>query len=212
MGKKIEINPGDRFFRLTIVGESEKKTKKHRYFLCECDCGKHTTVSMSQLRGGRTKSCGCLRNEHSRIVNIRHGCKGKSIYNSWVSMRSRCNNKNNQDWKRYGGRGISICPEWNLFENFRDWSYINGYKEGLTIERKNNNGNYEPNNCTWILRGHQSYNRSTTRILEFNGLRLPMSLMARRHKLTIECLHKRLKKGMSIEMALTEPVKRRRNV
>lgn len=93
--------------------------------------------------------------------NLTHGGRYTKLYQVWINMRRRCNSPKSQFYHRYGGRGISVCPEWGEFIVFKKWAESNGYKEGLSIERNNNDGNYEPSNCSWIPRCQQSQNRSS---------------------------------------------------
>lgn len=99
----------------------------------------------------------------------RHGRSGTKLYNTWKNMRSRCNNINSKDYPMYGGRGVRICPEWDWYPNFEDWALSHGYAEGLSIERIDVNGNYCPENCTWIPKNQQSRNRSNTIYLTYGG-------------------------------------------
>lgn len=95
-----------------------------------------------------------------------HGMSHSKLHRVWSKLRDRCNNKNNADYKFYGGRGISVCKEWGGFKVFYEWSLISGYKEGLTIDRRDNDGNYEPDNCWWATRAQQARNRRTSQITE----------------------------------------------
>lgn len=165
------ITSGDRFGRLTILFELEKR-KEMRYFRCKCDCGNDGDYRFVSLSAGVIKSCGCLRNEQNRTVAIKHGLSGSSLYNSWHSMKQRCLNPKCAVYKYYGGRGIKICEEWFDFEPFKDWAMANGYQKGLTIERVNVNGGYEPTNCKWITKRDQTRNTRRNVIIEFNGERL----------------------------------------
>lgn len=133
---------------------------KHRRYLCLCDCGEETIVRLEYLRSGHTQSCGCHRVATSAMLNLRHGCaRGERLYKTWAGMKQRCLNPNVKGFKYYGGRGIRVCEEWMEFEPFRDWALANGYRDDLTIERVDVNGDYKPSNCTWIPKSDQSKNR-----------------------------------------------------
>lgn len=167
--KHSKIALGERFGRLTVIGKSyrafakEDSAQKTTYIKTRCDCGKDKIVCVSALRGGRTISCGCRLYE---TKNFKHGLVKTSMYHSWSGMRNRCYNVKNNRYERYGKRGIVVCDEWHKFIPFRDWALKNGWKEGLTIERKNNNGNYEPSNCEWIESNLQGRNTSTNKLNE----------------------------------------------
>lgn len=140
---------GKTFGRLNVVGPHRRRGGV-TYWRCECSCGLEGWVSVAPLRSGNTKSCGCLNEEQRRERKTTHGCSQTRLYKTWKRMRVRCNNPNNKDYYRYGGRGIGLCEEWDDFENFQGWALANGYQEGLSIDRVDNDGDYEPGNCCWV--------------------------------------------------------------
>lgn len=151
-------------FNWFVTSLSTKKGgRSHRYWNCLCDCGNSKEVREDHLLGQKTMSCGCLKPELSRSIATTHGLSHKTpMYATWSHMRQRCRNPRNKDYKTYGGRGITICERWDSFENFyADMSPT--WKPGLTIERKDVNGNYCPDNCTWIPNVEQPKNRSNTK-------------------------------------------------
>jgi hypothetical protein len=150
---------GQKFGRLKVLEFIGKDKHKRALWKCECECGNIKVVASPNLINGYTKSCGCLFGEMNRGLTIDSNGKSKKIYRIWASMKKRCQNKHSQDFKYYGGRGIKVCDEWIEFEPFYNWAMINGYKEGLTIERKDVNSDYEPNNCIWIPFEEQAINR-----------------------------------------------------
>lgn len=167
-GYKRKINLiGERFGRLVVIEESEPFRKKDggiqsAGWLCRCDCGKEIVVRANSLRMGKTKSCGCL-NREKPSNHITHHMSNTIIYSKYKGMLARCYNKNSEGYKHYGGRGITVCEEWlNNFQAFYDWAMANGYTDNLTIERKDVDGNYCPENCCWIPREHQAFNKTNT--------------------------------------------------
>lgn len=144
---------GQRYGKLVVLNEAtpiySKTGKMIRRWECQCDCGNITVVRHGDLRNGRTVSCGCYNYEKESVLKI-HGYSSTKLYGVYIKMKSRCNNPNDKNYADYGGRGIKVCEEWNISsESFIDWALKNGYKEGLSIDRINVNGNYEPGNCRW---------------------------------------------------------------
>lgn len=156
--KKPEL-AGQRFGRLTVKEEAGKNNSGNYLWKCQCDCGNKTTVSGCNLHNGSTNSCGCLQKELAKRNNIKHGMHKTSIYNIWDGMRQRCNNPNCKDYKNYGGRGIKVCDKWLKFENFLE--DMGNRPKDMTIERLDNNGNYEISNCAWRSRAVQARNKRT---------------------------------------------------
>lgn len=157
---------GQIFGRLMAIERAENDKHGNHYWTCRCQCGKVKRISQSSLTRGLTKSCGCLQRKISKEVNknnknpVTHGLSRENLYRRFHGMKSRCYNPNNTAYHNYGGRGIKICDEWlNDFESFYVWAIENGYREDLTIDRINNDGNYEPSNCRWTTRKVQQNNR-----------------------------------------------------
>lgn len=148
---------------LTVIGYAGKINYQHYWFF-RCECGNIGKALGSQIKNGKTSSCGCHRSMSASKTFTKHGFRKKRIYNIFISMKSRCYNTNEESYKDYGKKGVIICKEW--IENplsFFSWALENGYSDNLTIERKNVNGNYDPDNCCWIEKGKQSGNRRNTR-------------------------------------------------
>lgn len=155
---------GQQFGRLTVIGMDDRNTRK-TYWICQCSCGNMKSVRSDSLIRGAIKSCGCLKKETDAInlvKNHSHKMSGSRLYGIWQGMKGRCDNPHNARYDRYGGRGIVVCDEWrNSFENFYNWAIQNGYSDELTIDRKDNDGNYEPGNCRWSSNQEQCNNRCT---------------------------------------------------
>lgn len=154
---------GERHGKLVVVEEAEpiysKTGKMIRRWKCKCDCGNITIVRHGDLRNGSTVSCGCYNYEKESAVKT-HGYSRTKLGNVFEGMKQRCNNPKNKNYEKYGGRGIKICTEWlNDPKKFFDWAIKNGYKEGLSIDRIDVNGNYEPDNCRWADNETQCLNQ-----------------------------------------------------
>lgn len=213
----IKDKTGMRFGRLTVIEKGEDhihNCRKTICWICRCDCGNYITVMTGNLNGEKhTKSCGCLSDENRKARNnkyIKHGLCNTKLYHAWNSMKQRCLCETNCNYRDYGGRGITVCDEWkDDFYAFYRWSIANGYSDNLTLDRKDNDGNYTPENCRWVTQKKQSNNRRTNLYLEYNGETHTAAewgdkLGAKRNCIVSE----RIKNGWSIEKAVTTPVRK----
>lgn len=203
MGKLIDIT-GQRYGRLLVLKRFGRNASKQTLWLCRCDCGNEVSVTGSHLKNGDTRSCGCLHNEGN---NTKHGGRKTRLYNIWAKMRRRCANENDEAYKDYGGRGITVCPEWQeSFEAFRDWALANGYRDDLSIDRKDNDGNYCPENCRWATQKIQGNNQRSNRLCEYNGKTMTLKQWAEEAGINYKTLHTRMSRGWTLERALTTKI------
>ena len=163
---RIDIS-GKKFGRLKVIEYSHTKRKK-AYWKYVCDCENICIVEGSKLRNGHTKSCGCILKEINRSRKINDDVRTR-LYKVWRNMKHRCENTNDEHFDYYGGRGIKVCDEWQDFSVFYNWCVKSGYKVGLTIDRKDPNGNYEPSNCRWITLKEQQRNKRSNVYISCHG-------------------------------------------
>lgn len=168
---KLQDLTGQRFGMLTVIERAENKSGRTAW-KCQCDCGKTSNVLAVNLVRGYTKSCGC---NVYKDRNKKHGMSKTRVYKIWKSIHFRCNNPNSNSYKNYGGRGITVCKEWDTFEEFYKWALNNGYSDELTIDRINNDKGYSPDNCRWADLHTQARNRRNTIYLEHDGVTKPLA-------------------------------------
>ena len=198
---------GDVFGRLTVLRDD---VERRGFWICRCTCGNTKSVCRADVRLGKINSCGCIRKEQLAARNKRnatHGMFGTPTYSTWSSMIARCENPHNASYKDYGARGITVCQAWR--ESFEVFFADMGLKpEGLTLERKDNEGNYTPENCKWATTKEQNNNRRSSRSLTYNGETMTFAQWAERTGIPLSTLCKRLNAyGFTVEQALTKPIR-----
>lgn len=167
---------GQKFGRLIVLGLSSKKSGRKSYWVCQCSCGNKAIVRSDSLKNSNVMSCGCLKKEQDE-KNLYHTRKygdeiahQSRLYNIWQGMRYRCENPNHRSYPNWGGRGIKVCREWSTdYAVFKAWALSHGYNSGLSIDRIDVNGNYEPYNCRWTTAKAQANNRRSNINVEYNG-------------------------------------------
>lgn len=210
MGKFIDLT-GQKFGKLTIINKADKRSSSGSiYWNCKCDCGNVTVVIGRHLKNGHTKSCGCLHikqaKEQARRMsqnNIKHNKSNTRLYHIYKCMLNRCYLKVHKFYKNYGGRGITICEEWkNDFIIFYNWAIENGYKDNLSIDRINNDENYEPSNCRWLSVKEQANNRRTNILYEYQGEIKSLKFICEKFNAKYGTVRKRIVNGMNLKEAL----------
>jgi hypothetical protein len=210
MSRFIDLT-GNKYGRLTIIKRVENSKFLEAQWLCKCECGNTKIVKANNLKRGSTKSCGCLKKEQDckNIMKTTHGKHNTRLYKIFYSMKERCYNENNINYHRYGGRGIKICDEWlKDFMNFYNWAMRNGYQNNLTIDRIDNDGNYEPNNCRWVTKKEQSNNTSRNRYVIYNGEKLTLSQFCEKYNMNRSTIYNRMERGWDIKKAINTPTKK----
>lgn len=205
---------GERFGRLVVIRPEEDHIdpsgRKRHMWLCRCDCGNTKVINGESLMCGYTKSCGCYQRERTSDASTIHGGRDSRLYAVWNSMKSRCFNKKNKAYYRYGGKGITVCDEWLDFEVFRAWSLKNGYDPNAprgmcTIDRIDNSKGYYPENCRWASSKTQMSNVSYNRIIEKDGETHTIAEWADLYNIPYDRLYQRLMRGWDLETAATKP-------
>lgn len=208
--KRFQNLTGQKFARLTVqslAGKRSNHTGGNYYFWnCHCDCGEVSIVPIAKLKNGHTKSCGCLQSEAASKSNRTHGMTETSEYSIWCAMMKRCSNSKIAQWKHYGGRGIKVCERWKKFENFISDMGLKPTPKH-SIDRKDNNGNYEPGNCRWATSGEQRRNSRLVRLLTFHGETMCVTDWAIKTGINMRAILSRLSLGWSVDRALSEGVR-----
>jgi len=197
--KKLNL-VGQKFNRLTVIKFAYIKNKRTAW-LCKCDCGNFTIVVNSSLKNGDTKSCGCLKRDKTiekNILSAKHSMSYTKFYGVWHRMKQRCLNKKKDNYKNYGGRGITVCERWLKFENFRDDMYLS-YKEHklnnkyTSLDRMNNNENYCKENCRWATCKEQQNNTRYNYLLTYKRQTLNITQWAKKLNINRNVLYSRIR-------------------
>ena len=211
MATRIKVNAGERHGRLTVIQEAKPRIRpcgrKRRMVTCTCDCGTTRVVRLSHLRSGSSTSCGCTRDE--TFTGFKHGYCSTPTYSSWHEMLRRCREPQNKNYVNYGGRGIAVCARWVKFENFLE--DMGERPDGRTLDRLDNNGNYEPDNCRWATWPEQQRNKRTSVLLTYQGVTQCLSDWADSIGMSVDALRRRIHRGWSVADALTLPRYARRS-
>ncbi len=195
------IKKGERIRDVAYLSESSSRNKR-RHCLFLCNCGEEFIANLSSVKTGNTNSCGCLQKDRARQANTVHGFAGRKttspMYKVWKNIKARCYNSNRDFWKDYGGRGITVCDKWiESPENFIKWASSNGYKNGLTIDRIDNNKGYSPDNCRFVTQKENSRNTRKNRFIEINGVSRCVSEWLEIKSIPRSTFYNRLKRGCS---------------
>lgn len=201
-GHKSDL-AGQQFGKLTALRiDNSKPTGSGFYWICQCNCGNKKSIRMDALVAGRTKSCGCI-----PTGKIKHGQSRSKLYSVWIGIKMRCYNPHEPAYRHYGKRGIQMCEEWrNSFQPFFDWAIEHGYSEGLSIDRIDNNGNYEPTNCRWVTQKEQNSNKRDTVFISWNGMTLSMREWSDITGINIRTINYRYRAGWPSDRIFTEAV------
>lgn len=197
MSTRAIDHAGKRFGFLGVVKRvASPPGERSAYWLCKCDCGKEKHIAAKSFVSGHVIACGC------RVGGLKHGLSFTKTHRAWSSMIQRCTNPKLKSWPRYGGRGIKVCPRWRAsFQAFLD--DMGKAPVGMMLERKNNNGNYQPGNCKWATAKEQQNNRSSNHKVEFQGVIRNLSQWAKEAGMSHETLLDRLKRGWTMEEAIS---------
>lgn len=202
---KVDLT-GMRFGRLTVLCEDKDN---YRMWLCQCDCGNKKSVRVDHLKNGATTSCGCYSREVASKRNKTHGMTKSPEYSAWKHMIARCERPSDNRFHCYGARGIKVCERWKGKDGFRNFIADMGLRPGprYSIDRINNDGNYEPSNCKWSTRVEQANNKEKNIIIFYQGQNKTLSAWSRELGLKYKRTWERLKSGWTVERAFTEPPK-----
>lgn len=194
------------FGRLTVL-EKRPSVKSSTgqfltYWKCRCACGKVVEIHSNSIRRGLSKSCGCFYAERIKVINVKHGMTRTKEYRAWAHAKGRCHRPSDPRYRIYGARGIKMCDRWkNSFQSFLE-AMGRAPSKQHTLERKDSGGNYEPSNCIWATYAEQANNKSTNRIMDYNGKRMTLAQLAHFVGREYHSLHAQLSRRDSLESAI----------
>lgn len=204
--KVITMRNYDNYVNAKFGRATIKEVVDRDHVHCVCECGKEFTTRLRHLTSGNTKSCGCLQKDKVTSRGTTHGKSKHPLYKTWHNMRSRCKNPNASKYELYGGRGISVCEEWDKnFEEFFNWSVSNGWEPGKSIDRINSDKGYCPENCRWVDVFTQNNNLRSNHVIDYNGETHSVYEWARLLGINPKTLSERIRRGWSVERALNTP-------
>lgn len=206
------IHAGQRFGRWTTLCTETIHTggRDRKVWLCRCDCGLERHIAPDALANAGTSQCRTCANrlKAARKPRLTHGQSSSRLYNIWCLMRKRCSDPDSKDYSRYGGRGITVCAAWTDYLAFHSWAIGNGYADYLTLDRRSNEGNYEPSNCRWESRTTQNRNRRNNQRFAWRGRRLMLSEIAEIEGISHNLLRQRVRRdGLTIADAIARPIR-----
>jgi hypothetical protein len=202
--RKLRVDlTGQRFGILWVIEVARRDGSV--WWRCRCDCGGETVLQTETLRAGITRSCGCFGAPHG---NRTHGREPRRLFGLWVMIRQRCNNHRVPKYHRYGKRGIKVAAAWDRFEPFRDWALANGWRPGLQIDRIDNDGDYEPDNCRFVTNKVNANNKSYHRTLTWQGRTLNVAQWSEELGFSRSVITHRLARGWPVERIFTQPARK----
>ncbi|MDC6267224.1 hypothetical protein [Lysinibacillus fusiformis] len=207
--QKIKDQTGIKYNKLLAIKELDIVNGQREY-LFKCDCGNEVVRLLKEVKREKIKSCGCGILEGVKLANTTHGLTGSRLFAIWSNMKQRCLNKNDFNYYNYGGRGITVCEEWcnkDSFINFYNWAMSSGYKDTLTIDRIDNDGNYEPSNCRWTTLKVQANNKRSNTNYTYKNKTKTLTEWADELNLSYHGLFKRINNyNYTFEKAITHKI------
>lgn len=202
-----QMKAGERYGQLTIIGPADTPpNRRGQFWLCRCDCGEVLSAHGVEIRNGVKTSCKKCGRKRTSESSKKHGMTDTRLYKEWANIKSRCNGPGDQK-KQYHARGITYCKEWERFEPFMEWALANGYRDDLTIDRIDVNGNYCPENCRWITHAEQCGNTRRNVMVTYNGKQMCFAAAVREAGINIgTARHRYFHLGWSFEKTVETPV------